>query len=90
MLQDSGSKFGTLTLSRGHIEVLPDTHIGMQIGRTLVIFQVQTDDDSHQFKVGQYLTEREKQGQREYKAAREKNKEARKQRLENERRLRHL
>lgn len=46
MLQDSGSKFGTLTLTRGRIEVLPDTNIGMQIGRTLVIFQVQTDNDS--------------------------------------------
>lgn len=37
-LQDSGSKFGTLSLSKGKIEIPPDTNIGMQIGRTLFIF----------------------------------------------------
>jgi predicted component of type VI protein secretion system len=41
-LQDSLSKFGTLALARGLVEILPGTTTGMQIGRTLMIFQTRS------------------------------------------------
>jgi len=39
-LKDSASKFGTLTLASGKVEILPGTMTAMQIGRSLVIFEV--------------------------------------------------
>mmetsp|Transcript_33032 Transcript_33032/g.50619 ORF Transcript_33032/g.50619 Transcript_33032/m.50619 type:complete len:81 (-) Transcript_33032:1256-1498(-) len=38
-IRDMGSKFGTLTLAQGKIEILPGTLTGMQIGRTLMVFE---------------------------------------------------
>ena len=38
-LSDTLSKFGTLSLIQGRLEITPDTVTGTQIGRTMIIFQ---------------------------------------------------
>lgn len=68
-LQDQNSKFGTLALSRGMVEILPDTNTGMQIGRTLMIFQTRPVNRGT-FQVGDYVQEKNEEGRRNYQKKR--------------------
>lgn len=53
-LQDTLSKFGTLTLVQGMLEILPETTTGVQIGRTMIIFQTR-GSSLKECEVGDYL-----------------------------------
>lgn len=64
-LQDQNSKFGTLALTRGRVEILPDTNTGMQIGRTLMIFQTRPIKRK-EFQVGEYVHEKNEIGRKNY------------------------
>lgn len=70
-LQDSGSKFGTLVLARSPAEVLPNTTVGVQVGRTLMIFRTKIEPTT-ELEPGSYLNKVEEKGRQEYKEVREK------------------
>lgn len=59
-LQDTSSKFGTLTLARGRIQVLPGTTLGMQVGRTLLLFVIFNDRQNENKRLGVYMHLQEK------------------------------
>ena len=80
-LQDTLSKFGTLTLAQGKVQVLPGTQLGMQIGRNLLIFQL-VENKHDQMKAGQHMKHLDKEGKKkndeERKAFKEKKNEEKK------------
>jgi hypothetical protein len=71
-----------LALARGLVEILPETTTGMQIGRTLMIFQTR-DIVSRDFDVGQYIKNKNTEGklqlEKDMKEANEKREKARKE-----------
>ena len=54
-----------MALARGLIEILPETTTGMQIGRTLMIFQTR-NNITKEFKVGQHLQNKNTEGKIAY------------------------
>lgn len=54
-LQDSSSKFGTLVLSTGLTEIPPDSTVGMQVGRTLLVFQISKELQTEKVKAGSHI-----------------------------------
>ena len=75
-LQDSRSKFGTLCLAKGMIEILPDTTTGMQIGRTLMIFQTRDKVDKD-YNIGSFIEAKGKEGKTQIEKERKEMKEKR-------------
>lgn len=60
-LQDSNSKFGTLVLSKGPVEVVPNTLTCMQIGRNLMLFQVNSEE-REPVSIGDYIKKKDVKG----------------------------
>ena len=52
-------------MTRGPVEILPDTNTGMQIGRTLMIFQTRPISRK-EFNVGEYVQEKNLMGRKNY------------------------
>jgi len=68
---DSNAKFGTLVLNRGLTEVFPGTTVGMQIGRTMMVFQVKAEDKPI-VQIGLQMKKANEKAMKEYQEKRAK------------------